>query len=371
MKVALLSFHNAINYGAALQAYALEKYLLEQDIDCEYINYQNYHRRIAYNMSHHVWKSLKNKNFSMALKYFLGSPFMELRKIRFKSFYRKNLKCTKIVYKSSDEAKELNQLYDKFIVGSDQVWNFDNNGNDFAFLLNFVDDDSKKISYSSSFGMSEIPSLLNDKYSEYLSRINNISVRETYGIDLIKNLTGRDSKLVLDPVFLLSKQQWENLASQKKEKDNYVFFYTNRSNQVADFCRQTKYSFKNKKLYVLSRNVTFKDFLNRNRKVKYSMSPKEFIRIIRDSELVVSASFHCISLAIILNKPFVAILTGEKGKDERILNILNLLNLNNRILTSKMNEMDVCSTIDFIKVNHNIHKLVLDSTKFLKDSIKN
>ena len=371
MKVALLSFHNAANYGAALQAYALEKHLLEQGIDCEYIDYRNHHRRTAYSMSYHIWENLKRKKIKNALKYFLGFPFMGLRKIRFKRFYKKNLRCTPKVYKSEEEAKELNPYYDKFIVGSDQVWNFENNGGDFAFLLNFVDDDSKKISYSSSFGVSEIPLQIRDSYRQYLSKINKIAVREAYGVDIVKALTLREAKLVLDPVFLLSKQQWESLTPQKKIKESFVFFYANKSKQISDFFTRTKYRMNGKKLYKLARNTSVRDFFDNDIKVKYAMSPNEFIRVVRDSELVISASFHCISLAIILNKPFVAILTADRGKDERILNILNLLDLNNRILTPDMGEVEINATIDYEKVNSKIRELCSDSINFLIDAINN
>ena len=370
MKVALLSFHNAVNYGATLQAYALEKYLLEQGVDCEYIDYRNHYRRTAYSMSYHIWTSLRKKDLKGGLKYLLGYPFMALRRVRFYAFYKKNIKCTKKVYNSVEEVKELNPYYDKFIVGSDQVWNHTNNGEDFAFLLNFVDDDFKKISYSSSFGLSEIPSHLTDLYSKYLLKINKISVREAYGVDLVKKLTGRNAKLVLDPVFLLSKQQWESLSPQKKIKKPYLFFYTNKANQISDFLKQTKYCLNGKTLYKLSRNMSFSDFLDNQIKVKYTMSPNEFIRVIRDAELIISASFHCISLAIILNKPFIAILTGNQGKDERIINILRLLGLENRAFTPNMEDSDVLLPINYETVNTKIQELLFDSTKFLMDSIR-
>jgi len=303
------------------------------------------------------------------LKYFLGFPFMGLRKARFNRFYKKNLKYTGKIYKSADEANELNRYYDKFIVGSDQVWNYKNNGGDFAFLLNFVDDDAKKISYSSSFGTLEIPLELKYQYVKYLSKINKIAVRETYGVNLVKQLTGRDAKLVLDPVFLLSKQQWESLVPQDKIKEPYVFFYTNRDNQISEFFKQTNFELKGRKLYKLTRSTSIGDLLNYNIKVKYTMSPYEFIRVIRDSELVVSASFHCISLAIILNKPFVAILTGDQGKDERISNILHLLDLDNRILTTKMGENEIYNHINFDKVNYKIQDFAMASKLYLMESI--
>ena len=120
-KIALLSFHNAANYGAALQAFALQEALTRKGYVCEYIDYRNTYRSNAYNMSYHVWCSLKARKLKSAFLYFLGTPFMCLRKYRFNKFYRRYLRRTASIYHSSTEARVLNDKYDKFIVGSDQV----------------------------------------------------------------------------------------------------------------------------------------------------------------------------------------------------------------------------------------------------------
>lgn len=262
-KIALLSFHNAANYGAALQAFALQEALTRKGYVCEYIDYRNTYRSNAYNMSYHVWCSLKARKLKSAFLYFLGTPFMCLRKYRFNKFYRRYLHCTASIYHSSAEAKVLNDKYDKFIVGSDQVWNYENNGRDFAFLLDFVTDDEKKISYSSSFGLSSVPKDLRKEY-------------------------------------------------------------------------------------------------------KYNL----FVSCINYAELVVSASFHCIALSIILNKPFIAILTGDTGKDERVLSILQLLGLQNRIYSPSMTLEEINLPINYESVNEEIFRLRKDSFQFLINSIE-
>ena len=193
MKIALMSFHNAANYGASMQAYALEKFLLDNGVDCEYINYVNDTRRHMYSMPFLIMDSLRKKKFSAAVKYAVGSPFLNLRKSRFNRFYKKYLKQTKKVYRSSQEASELNDLYDFFIIGSDQVWALENNGGDMAFLLDFVEDDRKKISYSSSFGLAEIEDKYREQYTKCLSRFHALAVRETVGQKINKELTGRDA----------------------------------------------------------------------------------------------------------------------------------------------------------------------------------
>ncbi len=369
MKIALLTFHNAINYGAALQVYASQKAIQELGAECEVIDYVNEHRKNAYNMFEQAKKNLKEKKMISFAKVLVGTPFMSSRRKKFLEFYNENLECTDKQFTNSKEAKALNGLYDKFIVGSDQVWNYINNGSDFSFLLNFVEDDNRKISYSSSFGLANIPDNLKDKYIENLNKIKYLSTREEYGVNLINNLTGRKAELVLDPVFLLDKNQWLSLCNKSNNKEKYVFAYTNRSGQWEEFLQRTSYPMNSKKVYKISRHLTPKDFISRQVKVSYSISPVEFVETIANAELVVSASFHCIAMSIILNKPFVAILTGDCGKDERVINILKIAGLENRILSPKMTAADVVTPIDYQHVEERVSKYINRSKDFLKQAI--
>lgn len=368
MKVALMSFHNAANYGASMQAYALEKYLLDNGIDCEYINYVNDTRRHMYSMSFLIMDSLRKKKFGAALKYAVGSPFLNLRKSRFNRFYKKYLKQTETVYKTSREAAELNDSYDYFIIGSDQVWALENNGGDMAFLLDFVSDDRKKISYSSSFGLAQIDDDYKAKYARCLGSFHSLAVRETVGQRIVKDLTGRDAELVVDPVFLLSKEQWEGIMPLRKNNERFVFSYTNTDRQISDFL-STGYSLNGKKHYILSSHTRPGDFVNRNARVKYCMPPQEFLRVIYDADLVVTASFHCMALSILFNKPFVVLLMGDKGKDERLLNLLTQLGLTNRIWTSEMTVSDIEAPIDYEQVNKKLESMRKSSVEYLRKAL--
>ena len=372
MKIGLISFHNAANYGAALQAYALQKYLQKQGCSCEYINYVNDMRRNAYSMTFQICSSLKHGNIKGALAYTLGSPLMLLRKKRFGCFYKQHLKQTEKVYHSSEEAKELNNVYDIFIVGSDQVWSPHHNGHDTAFLLDFVDNDKKKISYASSFGVSSIDAQIEDRYRHCLKRFSYISVRETFGQQLVRQLSGEESTVVLDPVFLLRQSDWLQFVKQNKwSKRDYIFSYTNRPGQFDDFIKTTHYDISNKLHYKLGRNTSLGDFVNNKVRVKYAMSPTDFLEAIYYADLVVTASFHCVALSIILNKPFVAVLIGNAGKDERIVNLLKQLGLESRIFNPQMTNELVCAPIDYEEVNNRIDGLRELSVNFLKNAVNN
>lgn len=370
MKVALLSFHNAYNFGAALQAFALQEAVKKMDVDCEYINYVNESRRQEYDMLFQIKKEIKKKNISRVIKLCCGIPFMMVRGKNFDLFYTKYLQKTKDVYSTSQEASALNDTYDKFIVGSDQVWNYENNGSDWAFLLDFVKDNVKKISYSSSFGIISLEDKHISIYKENLSTFNRLSTREIIGVEIIKQICDRDAHLVLDPVFLLEKKDWEDVAnSRKRSKDKkYIFFYTNRNSQLNDFLL-TGYKTEAYKYHILSSHVTPKDFVSVKKKVVFSMAPEDFILEIMNADLVVSASFHCLAMAIILHKPFVAILTGDQGKDERVTNLLKITGLEERVLTVATTQTEIDAAIDYDTVEERLNKYREISKLYLYNAI--
>ena len=369
MKLGLLTFHTAANYGAALQAYAFEKFLTDKGYDCEYVNYVNESRAHEYSMTWHIYDCLKHRKLSSAAAYLAGSPFMTLRKWRFNRFYDKYVRKTEKVYRDSKEAEELNNKYDYFIVGSDQVWNPVCNGDDAAFLLDFVKDSKKRVSYSPSFGMTEVDDVHKEIFADNLKKFAHIGVRETVGQQIVRELTGRESMLCLDPVLLLSKEQWEEVMPKKCKKESFVFSYTNRDSQTRDFFN-TGYQLNGRKHYVLSRYTKPGDFLNIHVRVKYCMSPQEFIWVVNNADMVVSASFHCIAMSIILNRPFVAITTGDEGKDERLLNLLRTLGLQDRMLKEGMTVEEVNAPIDYKLVNERIEQMKKQSVDYLLGVLK-
>ncbi|WP_407383585.1 polysaccharide pyruvyl transferase family protein [Ruminococcus sp.] len=367
MKVALLSFHNAYNYGACLQAYALQEAVRELGADCEYIDYVNGTRAGIYKISARIGKAIKQKNIKDLVKTVGGAPFIRSRRTKFDRFYRERLKKTGQTYRSCDEARSLEGAYDKFVVGSDQVWNAEHNGADAAFLLGFVNDSAKKISYSSSFGMAEIPDAQKAWYAEHLNTIGCLSTREQAGVRIIRELTGRDAHLVLDPVFLPDASHWKSLLTDKKPEKPYTFYYMNAAFDYQNIERVT--GIKDKERHILSASVNPSDFLKRNQKVTFAMSPDGFLQKIHDAELVVTTSFHCLAFSIIFRKKFIAILSGDKGRDERLLNLLKITGLESRIFSREMTKADVEAEIDYDEAERRLNVYCDYSKAFLKAAL--
>lgn len=370
MKVALLSFHNAYNYGAALQAYALQRTVKDMGVECEYIDYVNARRKAAYHMPSQFVMALADKKYMRALRVILGMPFIAHRGRMFRRFYAAHLYTTKKTYHSSREAAELNDQYDKFIVGSDQVWNYDNNGADWAYLLDFVTEDKKKISYSSSFGVSAIPQVYKNAYQTYLASFNRLAVREGMGAMLVAQLTGRKAHLVLDPVFLVGVGTWDTIRQSVPNtvSGDYIFFYTNQKRQVKDFL-DTGYPVKDLSFHILSSHVTLRDFINPRIRVRTAMSPETFLNEIAEAKLVVTASFHCLAFAILYHKPVCVFLSGDPGKDERILSLLRISGLESRILTPHTMVQSICADIDYDRVDSALKPFYEKSREYLRRAI--
>ena len=315
MKIALISFHNAYNYGACLQAYALEKAVDSLGAESEYINYNNKTITETYQIRSRLIRSLKKRDVKGVIRNILGAPLAWSRIHKFKTFYKENLKITEKKYFSSKELEEIENDYDKFISGGDQIWNDELTGSDSAYFLDFIKNRNLKISYSSSFGMIKCDD--ENRLSPLLNDFCCISTRERSGVEIIEKLTGRKAHLVLDPVFLADKSAWERNIPGKKSESTYAFIYLNDDFNVSDYEKTTNHKIKNK--HILSASVSIKDFIKPGQKITFSMSPDEFLKEIRDAELVLTTSFHCLAFSIILHKPFIAILSGKalphRGKD--------------------------------------------------------
>ena len=372
MKIALLSFHNAYNYGAALQAYGLQCAVRQLGFDCEYINYVNETRMHAYDMPHQIGKAIKDKKWVRAVKTLIGTPLIRKRGRCFERFYAKNLSKTEREYHSSWEAKELNSRYDRFVIGSDQVWNPANNGGDMAYLLDFVEDPRKKASYSSSFGIIEVPEEYNENYKTLLADFACLAVREGQGQKIVKQLTGRDAALVLDPVFLAGRSTWDSLRRKDEwePRRKYLFFYTNRPSQVDDFL-MTGYKMAGVERHILSTHLSPAEAVDPKTRVCVSISPERFLNEVAEAEHVITASFHCLAFAIIYHKKFNVLLTGNQGKDERMLSLLSILGLEDRIINTSTGPEDIDREIDYDAVEEKLEKYRAASLDYLEKALLN
>ena len=260
----------------------------------------------------------------------------------------KYLCLTKKKYFSYDALKEDAELCaDVFIVGSDQVWNYQITNYDTTYLLDFTEP-KKRLSYAASFGVSKISETLKQTYSELLGDFKYITVREKQGAKLVKDLCDRDVPVVLDPTLLLNIQDWKEISDLVSISSKKIVVYTlSRSDLLMNIANE------------LSRITSFDVAVINPRTINlydktsaYTSGPEEFINLFMNAEYILTNSFHGTAFAINFNKRFLVELPdGERGKlNSRIENLLEMLNLKDRYVDClDLRKME--ADIDWEKVN--------------------
>jgi len=218
-KIGILTFHNAYNFGAVLQAYALKEYL-QKNSNCtvEIVNYKN--EQIEKEKSR--WKSLFNNNVIKELaRNLLTTPYyLKLDKV-FSKFVNKYLTADNEIKK-----EDLSSLkYDLYLVGSDQVWNITLTGNDKTFFCDFAMPESICCSYAASIGSSAFSNEELQNYKQLIDRFALISFREKELVPIFEKIAS-EKKIcsVVDPVFLLKQDEWNTMASSIVRKPYVLFF---------------------------------------------------------------------------------------------------------------------------------------------------
>ena len=278
----------------------------------------------------------------------------------------------------SKDSKNLLQDYDIFLVGSDQVWNHEIPLEMLkVYLLTFIEA-PKKISYASSIS-SIIPDELVEFYKEHLKKFRFLSVREKLSAKEVEKVLGYMPQINVDPTLLLRKEDWENIAVQPKEfpKKPYIFVYDlYRSEDIVPVIekiaqkKNLEYINFDPVLYLRERKKFENLILN-----FYKDGPSEFLWLIKESDFVVTSSFHGVVFSILFNKPFYAILWDKKekqGQNDRIISLLSELGLEDRC-TENPKDLPVKTfdnNIDWNSVSEKLNQLRHKSAKWLLEALE-
>ena len=366
--VGIITFHNTSNYGASLQTFAILHLFKKLGFTAEIIDYSNIRRDKVYSPIYRLLKPLKQKKFIKFLGIFLALPGIIRRNKEFVNFYRKNIQSSRIKYSNYDNLNINELIYDVVVAGSDQIWNYNHNGNDLNYLLDFIPDHIKKISYASSFGLSKIPNDLKSKYIQLLNRFNYLSVREEMGVDIVYNLIGKKPYLALDPVLTHDISFWTEFAADiKLKKKSFDLYYLNDNNFRKSPIFDLKKNLKIKKICLGSFKI--KDIFDFSFFIRNYQGPEYFLSYIKNARTVYTSSFHAVCFCLIFNTPFYFFPSGMKGKDSRIIHLLIKFNLLNRIIDKDSIFLDKAEKIDFSYFNSKWPQWLKESREFILKSI--
>lgn len=336
----IVTFHRAINYGAVLQVYALQNMITKLGKDSHVIDYRN----PILEKKHQEKSILKSKGLKDIIKYFLLYRDYNKKHKKFREFSRQHLDISETCITQND-LKEQTTKYSAFICGSDQVWNHNITEFDTTYFLSFADKKQRK-SYAASFGISNIEEQLKDKYAKLLNEFNNLATREKQGSEIIKELTGREAEIVLDPTLLLDKDEWFKLSSNNIIEEKYVLIYGFGGSK--NLIPLAKSLARKQKLKVIIIGNSHK----KDKEITYikSAGPKDWLSLFKNAEYVFTNSFHGTAFSINFQKNFyVELLPAETGVNSRIEDILALFNLKHRLIKSSDN-LIFESSIDYEQV---------------------
>lgn len=358
MKAGIITYASAHNYGALLQAYAMQTYLEKKGIKVDIINY----RLNAIDKVYKPYNIKKTKNIVLKIyrktkKYVFVNLFKRWRIQKynnFEHFINDTLNTTK-PYTTLKELKNNCSSYDLLISGSDQVWNTDLTKTFCpAYFLEFGKKEAVRISYAPSLGREDIDPKFEQFYRRYLKNFDYISVREKSMIPVFQKLTDTNITEVLDPTLLLDKEDYEKLKEPTKyanEKFIYVHFIgkDERLVEIAD---------------KISRDLGIKILHNFHESLfdnelacRYNESPKKIIDVVQKAEMIVTNSFHLTVLSLIYEKKFITI--PHSKRPERMLNLLNMVGLSDHLVTN----VRLMDDINSYKENYKKVKSILEEKR--------
>lgn len=380
MKIGVITIEQVNNYGAELQATATIKVLQGMGYEAEIIDYCYYKNwnfkdtRISApfvpmsakgRLMYWVKYRLVNRIVAKILPMLYSTVRRRIR--RFEDFHKINTRMSKR-YLSMPELYQTKMDYDVYVVGSDQVWNPSASSSIEPYFLTFAPKEAKKISYASSFGVSNIPASLYEKYKKLLSNIDSLSVREQTGVCLVKALTGRDATCVLDPTLLLNKDQWGNIMlAYPHMPSRYILVYQLLPSETLPSLAKKLSEEMDCPVYYLAKRAYAVNAPKGMRVIK-DAGPAEFLWLIKNASCVVTNSFHGTAFSVNFNVPFYSVLDSKRKGNARIVSLLESVDLMNRIVFEGT-EIPKFSVYESAPVQQKIEGMRADSMSFLKKAL--
>ena len=350
MNIGILTANRTNNNGTILQTAAMYRMFSNLVPSTEIIDYK-------------CLKLERSRRFfyTLSIKDILKIPERIYKYITYENFRKKNFRTSLKTY----DATNFNlNCYDVVIVGSDQIWNLTLTGNDLSFFLPAYAGNFRRFSYAASIGKYSV-SEWDKRYhiSKLLKKFECVTVRESSAIAALAKIN-IPSYEILDPILCLSKKEWEDMGEKKYKKKPYIVIYLVEQNDDAlDFAREyaSYYGYDIFRIEGLSKP-------KKGIKILPFISLSKWITMVSHAELVLTNSYHCLSMSIILEKNFRLFPLRCYEQNCRSYDLLNKLNLT-QFITKEFSSNSIYKTPNWSEVNIVLDSLRKDSINYIK-SIK-
>lgn len=359
MRIGILTFHCANNYGAVLQAYGMQQYLILQGHDARLINYTPKYKLDNYKkFNPRYW--LSRNPYKCVIRFFHECIIKPTRIRKWNAFDR--FRKDNYKYYEYIPGADYSDL-DAVIIGSDQVWNPSLTGGDFDPMYFGIGFNTKVIPYAASARFLSLNEYQSDYFKKHLNGFHSISVREIQLKNLLLALTKKDINVVLDPTLLAGPEVFNQLASKNLSEKRYVLVYEiHRHDGVYETAKRIA---KNRGLSVIE---LVQAPMIPTDELDSTASPSKFVSYFKYADFVVTTSFHGLAFALMYNKDFYAIKQNNSA-DDRLLSILTLCGLEERFIP--MENKETGTNVDFTIAKLKLETERQKSELFIKNAINN
>ena len=331
MKVGILTYHNAYNYGAVLQCYALQEYIKSMGHEVEVIDYRN------------EWVEGIYKPLSVCVvRRYLNRPkalagYIKAIGKRWQKWIRKKKQYGEFVHAYLNLSHRVRKIcpsdYDVIIIGSDQMWGLSCLGGVFdeVYLGKFESYGTRLIGYAISTDFNSM-NLLSERgqLKDIMNRFHMISFRESVYASLARKCTNMDVCTCVDPTLLLQPSGWEKLLNDKWKSRKYVAIYQVRK-RIGN--EEYIYELAKKCACSIGKGCEVVD-------LDPGYSVEDFVSAIKNAQIVITSSFHATAFSVIFGTRFYSVKLDD-GYDDRYVNLLQKLGLESRLLDLS------CAMIDY------------------------
>ena len=350
MKVGIVTLVSD-NYGNKYQNYAVEQLLREYGEAVTY-RVQEQPRTAAERQSRTLWQKLKPAYIAEVLRYRMMYRYditnttrsipgnlayialhknqllaaQKERKEKFRAFQNAYLHISeRIITRENCCDREWLDSHDCFVCGSDQIWNPTYATTSELAFLSFAP--GKAVALAPSFGLSELPEDTKGNFRNWLDGMTSLSVREEAGAKIIRELTGREATVLLDPTMAIAPEHWKMLSGKPDTPmpDKYILTYflgrvtKKYARRIRELSRQT--------------GLPVVNLFNIEQPEYYCFDPREVLYAIQNADLVLTDSFHGTVFSILFQKDFLVFRRDEGGKSmhSRLETLLGRFGLEDRL----------------------------------------
>lgn len=356
MKIGIITVHRAYNYGSVLQCYALQEYLKGLGHDVWVIDYRQKWTEATYTAFswYYIWQLVKRKDIHSIIAHWRGRHgkrfYVEQSKQMFSSFMEK-LNLTKPC------CHRMPSDFDVYLIGSDQLWSFQCvGGKDKIYIGDFKHSASSRVvGYAISSGTDSLLKLGASELKRIIGNFDKLSLREEGNAKIIKELTGLELPVTVDPVLLTEPSLWESMINGEWKERNYIAIYQARPVDGNP-------NYLKEKAEVLARQLQC-EIVELN---TMTYSVMDFISAIKYAKYVLTTSFHAVVFSLLMETPCYAIKLGD-GLDVRYVDLLSKVGLEQELVGKEFEPVPFSVNFDTAKDRLKAYRQ--ESIAFLQSAI--